>query len=389
MRTLILATSDSRYQGWRALDLASLRAVSFQEARARDWNRAAAVFLDEGCDELMDQIPPQCEAPVLAVAADPQRRLQLEERGAFEVFSHAPDQDAWRSALARTLRLARAERRVQHLRKLNQRRRRQMRDLWRTGEIVREMTSTLYIEDILRSILHGVQRHLSLDRVMLGLINGESKCEEIKVALGIDRAQLEEAAWAVDDSSPVWTQIARRGAPLLVDTEEEKALPPFLKRIFPKGFVKAPLIVRKQILGTVMCDRSEGQIGPRDLRLLKVFCQYAAIAIQNARLYYDVLKSEEELRQAHDKLVKTEKMALIGQMAVSINHEINNPLCNISLVGQMISDELGEVPERVEKLLTDMADNIERIQKVTRKLSGLKDAPLTEYLPNQMMVDLQ
>ncbi|HSR70139.1 MAG TPA: GAF domain-containing protein [Acidobacteriota bacterium] len=389
MNTLILATSDDSLQSWTAEDFPALQSVPFVQADTESWNRAVAVFLDRGQSGLRDEIPDHCKAPLLCVA-DRQERERLEQEGIFQVFPSAPARQEWTSSLRRALRLARAERRVEHLRRLNRRRRREIRDLWRTGEIVREMTSTLYIEDILKSILHGVRRHLELDRVMLGLINGSSKREEIKVALGIDRDRLEGAVWAVDESSPVWTRLASRGTPMRVEIEQERGLPPFITRVFPKAFVKAPLIVRKQILGTIMCDRSRGEISARDLRLLRVFCQYAAIAIQNARLYYDVLKSEEELREAHDKLVRAERMAVIGQIAVSINHEINNPLCNISLIAQTVNDQPeGELSPRLRQMLADLEENVDRIQAVTRKLAGLKEAPLTEYLPNQMMVDLK
>ena len=57
------------------------------------------------------------------------------------------------------------------------------------------------------------------------------------------------------------------------------------------------------------------------------------IAIENVRLFENVeartrelAASFEELRTTQDRLVQTQKLALLGQLTAGIAHEIKNPL---------------------------------------------------------------
>jgi two-component system, NtrC family, sensor kinase len=81
------------------------------------------------------------------------------------------------------------------------------------------------------------------------------------------------------------------------------------------------------------------------------------VAIQNARLYENVeartrelAKSLEELRTTQDRLVQTQKLALLGQLTAGIAHEIKNPLNfvnNFSGISAELIDELRDTLKRV------------------------------------------
>ena len=71
----------------------------------------------------------------------------------------------------------------------------------------------------------------------------------------------------------------------------------------------------------------------KQIALVETFADQAAIAIENVRLFESVeqrtrelAKSLEELRTTQDRLVQTQKLALLGQLTAGIAHEIKNPL---------------------------------------------------------------
>src|SRR5262245_24024847 len=71
----------------------------------------------------------------------------------------------------------------------------------------------------------------------------------------------------------------------------------------------------------------------KQIALVEIFADQAAIAIENVRLFESVeartrelAKSLEELRTTQDRLVQTQKLALLGQLTAGIAHEIKNPL---------------------------------------------------------------
>lgn len=276
-----------------------------------------------------------------------------------------------------------------NLRLQNQRLKKEIRDLLAVGEIARTITSTLLIEEVLRHILNGIRRVLALDRVLLGLINSEKQVEEVKLAIGVRGINLQDACWKVSKSDPVWKRLLGNKSSLIIQSSDRFSAPEFISRAFTEDFVKVPMVVKGEIIGTIMGERVSSGISSRDVRLLEICAEYAGIAIENGRLYYDVIRSEEELRKAQTQLVEAERMAVIGQVAVSIKHEINNPLCNISLMAQMLRRTLQSKAPDLLPLVENMDQNVQRIQQVTEKISGLKNSALTEYLPNQLMIDLK
>jgi two-component system NtrC family sensor kinase len=95
----------------------------------------------------------------------------------------------------------------------------------------------------------------------------------------------------------------------------------------------------------------------KQIELLTTFADQAAIAIENVRLFESVeartrelAKSLEDLRTTQDRLVQTQKLALLGQLTAGIAREIKNPLNfvnNFSGVSAEMIDELREALEDV------------------------------------------
>jgi C4-dicarboxylate-specific signal transduction histidine kinase len=88
----------------------------------------------------------------------------------------------------------------------------------------------------------------------------------------------------------------------------------------------------------------------KQIELVTIFADQAAIAIENVRLFESVeartrelAASLEDLRTTQDRLVQTQKLALLGQLTAGIAHEIKNPLNfvnNFSCISAELIDEL-------------------------------------------------
>jgi C4-dicarboxylate-specific signal transduction histidine kinase len=79
--------------------------------------------------------------------------------------------------------------------------------------------------------------------------------------------------------------------------------------------------------------REPGSFTDKQIELLTMFADQAAIAMENVRLFQSVetrtrelAKSLEDLRTTQDRLVQTQKLASLGQLTAGIAHEIKNPL---------------------------------------------------------------
>jgi len=76
-----------------------------------------------------------------------------------------------------------------------------------------------------------------------------------------------------------------------------------------------------------------------------------------------------ELKRSRDKLVQSEKLAAVGQLAAGIAHEIRNPLTSIKMIVQLLKRRSQEHETRQESLQA-VLDEINRLEIV---INGLLD----------------
>ena len=70
----------------------------------------------------------------------------------------------------------------------------------------------------------------------------------------------------------------------------------------------------------------EREITDEDIQILTMFASEACLAMENASLYESLENALVNLRATQDRLVRSEKLAALGEMAAKIAHEIKNPL---------------------------------------------------------------
>jgi len=85
--------------------------------------------------------------------------------------------------------------------------------------------------------------------------------------------------------------------------------------------------------------------------------------------------ANEELREAQEQLVRSEKLAAIGQLAGGVGHELRNPLGAIKnaayyIKGKIAKSELGEKEPRVMEFLDIVDDEINSSNKIINDLLG-------------------
>lgn len=100
----------------------------------------------------------------------------------------------------------------------------------------------------------------------------------------------------------------------------------------------------------------------------------------------ELAQSTASLQQAQQQLVKSEKLAAIGQLTASVAHEINNPIAVMQGNLDLMRETLGEQARPVAAELQLMDQQVERMRLIVTQL--LQYARPTEYAGYVEAVDV-
>ena len=158
----------------------------------------------------------------------------------------------------------------------------------------------------------------------------------------------------------------------------------------PQDTVYAPLkLADGRIVGRLsMDDPIDGRRPTKDsLAPLELFLYQAAVAIENAQLiqqlsnariqlqvYADnlemrVVDRTRELREAQDKLLKSERLAAIGELAAMVGHDLRNPLTGIAGAAYYLKTKTAsKLHEKEKDMLTIIEDAVTYSNKIISDL---------------------
>lgn len=139
----------------------------------------------------------------------------------------------------------------------------------------------------------------------------------------------------------------------------------FVNMIGSNEFVCVPLVVRDKAIGAICADNiySKKPITDEMVMLLSTFANHAALAIENADAYKTLEKKVIQLKDAQERLVRSEKLAVIGNMAGYIAHEIRNPLVTIGGFARSIARET-TANKTIKNSAEIIIDEVSRLEKI-------------------------
>ncbi len=250
----------------------------------------------------------------------------------------------------------------------------QLKDrLKRVLDISVRMNETHNVEPLLNYVMDQVIELIGAERSILVLLNQEGHLD-FRVARGIDTDEMERAKVQRTDAvqandqgnthnSPVSYTVLRSviqsQTPVLLQdalTDERFGTQNSVLDLSLRSVMCVPLVSRSELIGMIYADNRSvsGRFSQADLDLMMIFANQAASAIENARLYEETIRANQELETwAHTLETRvTERTAELQEVNKTLARRALQLETNRQLAQQMTSIlELDELLSRVVELI--------------------------------------
>jgi two-component system sensor histidine kinase HydH len=248
-----------------------------------------------------------------------------------------------------------------------------LRDLEMILNVVRKINTSLVLSDVLELVLDEAIRITNAERGFITLADKERKLEFVTGRNGFGECIHAES---FEVSSSVLNDVFTTGESLCVEDALNDGR--FERRqsivnLELETIICSPLRTPEETLGVIYLDSK--YIQPVDkadiLFLFEILAGQAAIAIKNARLYQDLKSTYEDLKNANEQIIKSERMAMKGEIAGQVSHELRNIVALVML-------QLGILKRKLDKISPEeLRDIVEKTLAGARRIQGFSDSLLT------------
>ncbi|HCJ66366.1 MAG TPA: hypothetical protein DHV62_03335, partial [Elusimicrobia bacterium] len=255
-------------------------------------------------------------------------------------------------------------------------------------ETSRAVFSSLKLDDLLNIIVDLSIRTFRADEVSIMLYDEQEKLY-LAASSGFDGEIEKEKRLTLGQIIAEKTKQTR--APLLL-VEGFGNYPEFNKFVDYNGTNSAilfPIIRGDNLLGLINLTRTQTKenFSQTDLQMVSVFVAQISQAIENAHLYKKLEEKITELKEvcrnleiSQAKLIQSEKLAALGQLAGGAAHELNNPLSGILGFAQILINEIpNDIPWKND--LKEIEKSAQRCKKIIASLLSFSRQSQFDFKP--------
>lgn len=251
--------------------------------------------------------------------------------------------------------------------------------------VSRAIASALNLDDALHAITREARELMRAKVCSLMLLDVTGEWLDLRACHGAGEAYRNKPRLAVNDS--FLGVVVRRRKPLQlanVQNAGEYQNVDVARREGLVSLLSVPLLQGGRALGALSVYTGQQYSFSNDeIRILTLFAELSAIALERARLYERVVDVEEHLRQ-------NEKLSALGLLAAEVAHEIRNPLTVMKMLYHSLDLRFPPDDPRATdaRIVGEKMDHLNRIVEQVLALSRTAEPQLAPVAPASLIEEL-
>lgn len=151
-----------------------------------------------------------------------------------------------------------------------------------------------------------------------------------------------------------------------------------------KSFVAAVMYSQRKTLGILLISsRKKNQFTGTEHNLAIAIARQLGNSVEKVLLYEDTAHAYDDLRNAQEQLLQSERMSAVGQLISGVAHELNNPLTAILGYAQLLETE--PIGERAQDYVRKLYLQTQRTHRIVQNLLSFS----RQRKPLQSQLDLR
>ncbi|HEB01815.1 MAG TPA: GAF domain-containing sensor histidine kinase, partial [Nitrospirae bacterium] len=132
-----------------------------------------------------------------------------------------------------------------------------------------------------------------------------------------------------------------------------------------------------QITGAIrLANKRSGGFAAEDIQPLAILANNVSVALDNARLYTDLRRQMQQIKDAQEQLIQAAKLVAIGELSSNVAHELNNPLTTVLGYIDLMMEEKEEHGDLLQDLNTMKLECLRAKQIIRQLLEFARKRPL-------------
>lgn len=248
------------------------------------------------------------------------------------------------------------------------------------------INSSLKIETVLDNAMKCAEEFINAEASTIYERDEEKNDLFIRLARGEKKDPMKDIRIKIGEG--IAGHVVETGIPMVInDIQKERRFNNRFDQLTgfkTRNLVCVPLILRGKTTGAIqVLNKKTGEyFNEYDMEILNSLSMQIAVAIENASLYERLEQKFEltarDLKNAEEKLIRTERIAAMGHLVNAVAHEVRNPVMVIGGFARRLKNKHANDTEvsRYSDIILGETLRLERLVKQVHRLAEVQTADL-------------